>query len=121
MISGAPHHMVRGAVIFMPEYGESGKFRGFGLEALVGEFSYGAKLVVVGIPEEGHDSGVVGGFSIRATRFLQSFPAFVCDDESGASDPMLITCCGKAESMPMYSPGWKNNSWVPNWEFPCGC
>lgn len=52
--------MVWDAVIFMPEYGESGKFRGFGLEALVGEFSYGAKLVVVGIPEEGQDSGVVG-------------------------------------------------------------
>ena len=77
--------MVWDAVIFMPEYGESGKFRGFGLEALVGEFSYGAKLVVVGIPEEGQDSGVVGAFSIRATRFLQSFPAFVDDDESGAS------------------------------------
>lgn len=46
---------------------ELGKFQRFGLGALVGEFSDGAKLAVVGIPEESYRCGVVGGFGVGAT------------------------------------------------------
>ena len=77
--------MVWDAVIFMPEYGESGKFRGFGLEALVGKFSYGAELDVVGDPEEGHGGFVVGlGLQRLICRLLPRLPVFVGEDESGA-------------------------------------
>lgn len=77
--------MVWGAVIFMPILRGVGKFRRFGLDAPVGEFFDVAKLAVVDIPEEIYSCGVVGGFGVGATGFGQSFPAFVGDEESGAS------------------------------------
>ena len=39
------------------------------MDALVGEFSNGAKLAVVGIPGEIYRFGVVGGFGVGATGF----------------------------------------------------
>lgn len=97
--------MVWDAVIFMPEYGESGKFRGFGLEALVGKFSYGAELDVVGDPEEGHGGFVVGlGLQRLIRRLLPRIPVFGGGDEVGALSSIFTICCRRVEPIPMYWP-----------------
>ena len=55
-------------------------------EVLVREFSYGAKLDVVGDAEEGHGGFVVGlGLQRLICRLLPMLPVFVGDDELGAS------------------------------------